>query len=336
MRAAAGWATVVMVVAVGCSGDSGPAGEPSEPVDGEPAAAGLAGVEIVDDGDPGLPVTVVDATGTEVTVASTDRIVAANGDLTEVTFALGLGDRVVARDVSATFPDEAAALPSIGYQRALTAETIAAYEPTVVLANTLAGPETVVDQMREVGLPVVVLDYEDSVDGPGDKIRAVGAVLGAEDEADVLAADVDGDLAAAQALAAEATSEPRVAALYLRGEGTQLLFGPGSGMSVLLDAAGVADVGADLGVDDAQPVDIEALLAAAPDALVVTTSGLESVGGVDGLLAMHDGALARTPAGEQRRILAYDDQYLLGFGPRSGDALAELTTDLHPELEETP
>ena len=259
-----------------------------------------------------------------------------NGDLTEAVFALGLGDHVVARDLSATSPAEAAALPSIGYQRALTSETIAALDPTVVLANTLAGPPEVIDELRAVGLPVVVLEYEDSVEGPGDKIRATGAVLGLPAEAEALAATVDREIADAIDLAAQADSEPSVAALYLRGEDTQLLFGPGSGMAMLLDSLGVTDVGAELEVDDAEPIDIEALLVAEPDAIVVTTSGLESVGGVDGLLALHDGALARTPAGEERRILAYEDQYLLGFGPRTGAVMAELARDLHPELEDTP
>jgi iron complex transport system substrate-binding protein len=328
------FAVTVVAGAAACGGGDDDAG--SEAAAAGATADGLAGLEVVDDVDPALPVTVVDSTGTEVTIASTDRIVAVNGDLTEVVFALGLGPRVVARDISATYPAEAAALPSIGYQRTLTAESIAALDPTVVLANTLAGPPEAIEQLRALGLPVVVLDYEDSVDGPGDKIRAAGAVLGVPAVAESLAAAVDSEIGAAVDLAAGATTEPRVAALYLRGEGTQLLFGPGSGMSVLLDSLGVTDVGAELGVDDAQPVDIEALLTAAPDALVVTTSGLESVGGVDGLLAMHDGALARTPAGEDRRILAYEDQYLLGFGPRTGAVLADLARDLHPELEDNP
>jgi len=328
------FAVTVVAGAAACGGGDDDAG--SEAAAAGAIADGLAGLEVVDDVDPALPVTVVDSTGTEVTIASTDRIVAVNGDLTEVVFALGLGPSVVARDISATYPAEAAALPSIGYQRTLAAESIAALDPTVVLANTLAGPPEAIEQLRALGLPVVVLDYEDSVDGPGDKIRAAGAVLGVPAVAESLAAAVDSEIGAAVDLAAGATTEPRVAALYLRGEGTQLLFGPGSGMSVLLDSLGVTDVGAELGGDDAQPVDIEALLTAAPDALVVTTSGLESVGGVDGLLALHDGALARTPAGENRRILVYEDQYLLGYGPRTGAVLAELARDLHPELEDNP
>ena len=79
--------------------------------------------------------------GGAATVNGTD--VPVDGDLAEVVFALGLGDRVVATDLSATYPPEADPLPQIGYQRALTAEPIAAFEPTLVLATDLAGPPDV-------------------------------------------------------------------------------------------------------------------------------------------------------------------------------------------------
>jgi hypothetical protein len=89
--------------------------------------------------EPSLPVTFADARGDVVTVESIERIMPLDGDLAEVVFALGLGDRVVATDLSATFPPEADALPEIGYQRSLSAEPIAAFEPTVLLATDLAG-----------------------------------------------------------------------------------------------------------------------------------------------------------------------------------------------------
>jgi iron complex transport system substrate-binding protein len=97
-----------------------------------------------------------------------------------------------------------------------------------------------------------------------------------------------------------------------------------------VEAAGGVDVSAELGLTASAPADPEALIAAAPDVLLVTTSGLESVAGVDGLLALDQGALARTLAGQQRRVVAFDDQYLLGFGPRTGALLIELVAALHP------
>jgi iron complex transport system substrate-binding protein len=68
------------------------------------------------------------------------------------------------------------------------------------------------------------------------------------------------------------------------------------------------------------------VLAAAPDVLLVPASGLESVGGVDGLLAAVP-ALAETPAGESGAVLSYDDQLMLGNGPRTGTFLATLIAD---------
>lgn len=62
------------------------------------------------------------------------------------------------------------------------------------------------------------------------------------------------------------------------------------------------------------------------------TAGLESVGGVDGLLEIP--GVAETPAGENRAVIAMDDQYLLGHGPRMGQALKELVLALHPELSQ--
>lgn len=282
-----------------------------------------------------LPVTVRDSSGAEVTVESAARVLPVNGDLVEVVYALGLGDAVVARDLSATYPPEVEQLPVVGYQRALNPEPIAALEPTVVLANTLAGPPGAIGQLRAI-TPTVVLDYADTVDGPPEKIRAVARVLGVPDRGEQLAARVAAEIAAARELASTAAGRPRVAVLYVRGPGVFLLLGAGSGAGALVEAAGGVDVAAELGVPDTAPVNSETLLAAAPEVLIVTTTGLESVGGVDGLLALESGALSRTPAGRDRRVLAYEDQYLLGFGPRTGALLAELTRDLHPDLQETP
>jgi iron complex transport system substrate-binding protein len=274
-----------------------------------------------------LPTTITDVTGRQVTVESIERIVPIDGDVAEIVFALGLGDRVVADDMSATYPPEADAKPEIGYQRALSAEPIAAFEPTVVIGTDLAGPPETLDQLRDLGVPVVIVPRAPTLDGPADKIRAVAAALGVPARGEALVQQLDADVAAARAEAAKVTDRPRVAVLYLRGDKVQLIFGKGSGSDVLVDAAGGIDVGTDLGIEDNAPITAEAMLRAAPDVIVVTTTGLESVGGLDGLLSID--AIARTPAGRDGRVLAYEDQLLLGGGPRTGQMLRQLVTDLH-------
>ncbi|MEL6894428.1 MAG: ABC transporter substrate-binding protein, partial [Actinomycetota bacterium] len=94
-----------------------------------------------------------------------------------------------------------------------------------------------------------------------------------------------------------------------------------------IDAAGGRNIADDLGVDTSEPINIEALIAAAPDVIVLPAAGLASVGGVDGLLAIP--GYAEMPAGQNRRIIAYDDQYLLGNGPRAPALLEEFVADFH-------
>lgn len=261
-------------------------------------------------------------------IESTERIIPLDGDVAEIVFALGMGDRVVATDLSATHPPEADALPQIGYQRALDAEPILAFEPTLVIGTDIAGPPETIEQLERVGVPVVIVPTPPDASGPGVKIRAIAEALGIPDEGERLADAVESQIAAATP--ADAATSPvaglRVAMLYLRGSSTQLLFGDGTSIDWLIEATGATNVADDMGIVDTADITAEALIAASPDVLLVTEDGLASVGGIDGLVAL--ASLAGTPAAAARAVLAYDAQLMLGNGPRTGDFLATLTNDL--------
>lgn len=280
--------------------------------------------------EPVLPVTVVDDTGASVTVTDVSRIIPVNGDLAEVVWALGLGDNVVATDISATYPAAADASPKIGYQRALAAETLLTHEPTIILADELAGPPEVLDQLRDSGIPVVTVDRDRTIAGPVDKVMRVAEALGVPARGAALVATMQDEIDTALARSADAVASsgrPRVLALYLRGTTVQLTFGRGSGVDVFIEAAGGTDVGTETGIVDTQELSIEAIVAAQPDIILVTTTGLESVGGIDGLLTIP--GIDQTPAAANRRVLAYEDQYLYGFGPRIGQLVSELVDAFH-------
>jgi iron complex transport system substrate-binding protein len=278
---------------------------------------------------PELPVTVANADGSSTTVTDVSRIIPLNGDLAEVVFALGLGANVVATDVSATYPAEAAALPKVGYQRTLSAEGILSFRPTVVIGNTDAGPPPVIAQLRAAGVPVVILDVEPSLRAPAQKIELVAEALGVPQRGADLAKETTASIKAATKLAKQAKKDkPRAMFLYLRGASTQMIGGQGTGVDVMVRAANATDAAA--GLTGFVPVTAEAIVAGAPDVLIVTTSGLQSVGGIDGLLKIP--GLAQTPAGATRTVLAYDDQLFLGGGPRTGAALEQFVLDLHPAL----
>jgi iron complex transport system substrate-binding protein len=104
--------------------------------------------------------------------------------------------------------------------------------------------------------------------------------------------------------------------------------GPGSGADAMIEAVGAVDVGTDIGLDKPfVPITSEGLLNAAPDVILVMTEGLESVGGIDGLLRIP--GVAQTPAGQSRRIVDVSDTDLLSFGPRVGRMITALATVLY-------
>jgi iron complex transport system substrate-binding protein len=281
---------------------------------------------------PQLPITFTDGTGAEVTVTDVSRIIPLNGDIAEVIWALGLGGNVVAADVSATYPPEAQQLPSIGYQLALNAEAILSFSPTVVIGRAgFIQPVEVVDQIQAAGVPVVLISIEDNIETPAGKVRLVAEALGIKDAGEALAGSIEQQIADAETAVANVTEKPRVLFLLFRAEqGIQMVGGSNTPLDAILPAAGAINAGADAGVDGYQPLTAEAVVAAAPDIIILQQGGYDSIGGESGLLEIP--GVAETPAGENKKFFGYDDQLLLGLGPRTGDLLEQLIHDFHPEL----
>ncbi|MFE4537738.1 hemin ABC transporter substrate-binding protein [Streptomyces scopuliridis] len=295
---------------------------------------------------PRLPVTVDSADGRKVTVASADRIVPLTGSLSEIVFTLGLGGRVVARDVTATF-EQAAKLPVVTRAHDVSAEGVLSLRPTLVLADTTTGPAEAIGQIREAGIPLVVVDPAKSLADVGTRIDAVAGALGVptagaelkertEDRIDAVRKEIpagerDGKGDTRDGTDGKGRGKPRVAFLYLRGSASvYLLGGRDSGASSLLEAAGAVDAGKESGpAKDFTAITSEALAKAAPDAILVMTKGLDSVGGVDGLVKIP--GVAETPAGMDRRVVSVDDGVLLNYGPRTDEVLRSIVKQLYAD-----
>ncbi len=284
-----------------------------------------------DEERPQLPARVQDKDGRSVVVRDVRRIVSLNGDITETIFTLGLGNNLVGVDTSALYPpSRIASIPKIGYQRQLSAEGILSLRPSLVIGTAEAGPPAVLEQLRSAGVTVALLRENDSLLAGPWKLREVGKALGVPQRGERLARQVARQIAIAGREAKSVQRHPRVAFLYLRGPRTQLIAGTKTRAHSMIVAAGGINSGAEVGIEDYKPITAEALVGSRPDVLLVLSDGLASVGGVDGLLRIPGVAL--TPAGQNRRVLAYDDLLLLGLGPRTGGILRRLVRDLHPEL----
>lgn len=280
---------------------------------------------------PVLPARVTDGRGKQVTVRDVSRIVSLNGDITETIVTLGLAKNLAGVDISATYPEKlVAGIQKIGYQRTVAAEGILSLRPSLVIGTPTAGPASTIEQLRSAGVPVLIIPEYKDLDAGARKLRAVGRALGVPKRGEKLARQVETQIAVAKREVTRAATKPKVAFLYVRGTQVQQIGGVGSGADAMIEAAGGVDVGKSIGIQGFKQLTAESLVAAQPDVLLLLSAGLQSVGGVDGLLRLP--GVAQTPAGRNRKVIAYDDLMLLGLGPRTGKALRLLIRGLHPEV----
>ena len=278
--------------------------------------------------------TFMGADGVETTLGDVSRIVSLNGDLTEIIFELGFGENVVGVDVTTTYPPEAAALndqgQTVGFAQQLAAEAVLRFEPTLVIGDQQVAPPEVLEQLRGAGIPVVILETQTTLDGVETKILEVAEILGVPDEGGELAERVMGEIDAARALAATDDSDPKIAYVYVRGPQVVFLFGAGMPTQGMIEGAGAIDAGAEAGVFGPAPLTPEALVAAAPDLIVLPEAGLAALGGIEAFLELP--GVAETPAAQNDAFLDYDEAYFFNLGPRAGQALDEFVRDLYPEI----
>lgn len=283
-----------------------------------------------------LPVTLTDAQGTEVTVTDTSRVLALDiyGTLARTVFELGLGDRLVGRDVSTQFA-EARRLPLVthnGHQ--LNAESILALDPTLILTDTSLGPWDVILQLRDSGIPVVVTDSKRSLTNVATITTQVAAALGVPAAGRKLAQRTEKRIADTRRDIAAVAPKPiskklRAVFIYARGgSGVYYLFGEGSGADSLITSLGLYDVADEIDWKGSKPLTDEGIVSAQPDLILMMSKGLESVDGVEGLLKRFP-ALAATPAGQHRRVVDMADSQILGYGPMTDQVLNALAVAVY-------
>ncbi|MEM9044229.1 MAG: ABC transporter substrate-binding protein [Pseudomonadota bacterium] len=254
------------------------------------------------------------------------RIIIAGGDLTEIAFDLGVGDRVVGVDQTSLYPPEATELPQIGYVRRLTAEGVLSLKPDLVLAADDAGPDIALEQLRASGVAVAQAPETPTPADIAEKIRFVGETLGLRSAANDMAESFSKQLKDVLSKVARLPEKPRVLFILTVRGGAPLVGGRNTSAHVIMEAAGAENVAASF--EGFKPMNQEAIISAAPDAILMMTQHAERAGGIETLAARPE--IALTPAGQNKRFVTMDGLFLLGFGPRTPDAIAELASALQP------
>ena len=253
------------------------------------------------------------------------RIVTLGGTITEIVFALGAGERVVGVDASSSFPEAANQLPKAAYHRRLSAEGVLSLRPTLIIATTEAGPPEAIQQLESAGVTVLVLPHEPTVENAIAKIERIAAALNVQARGTALIQALKEELSQVQSAIPQTAAQAKILFLYARGQGTLMVAGQDTGADTMIGLAGGTN--AIQGYSGYKPLTSEAAVAAAPDVILLMDSGLDSVGGDQGLWQLP--GLALTPAGQQGRVLSMDGLLLLGFGPRLGQAVLALNQALY-------
>lgn len=259
--------------------------------------------------------------------ADAERIVSIGGTVTEIIYALGEGDRVIAVDTTSLYPTEATAKPNIGYVRQISAEGVLSQKPDLIIAEAGAGPVDSVNILKASGLSFISIASPPDTATIPDKIRAIGDAIGAKDKAEALALDVDTKLKSV-ADKTSALKEPKKKVLFALSlaNGRVMAAGKDSSADAMIRLAGAENAVST--ISGFKPLTDEAVIAAAPDVVLVMSGGASHLT-ADQAFALP--ALASSPAGKTRSFVTMDGLYLLGLGPRAADAAADLHAMLYPE-----
>lgn len=259
--------------------------------------------------------------------ADSSRLVSIGGSLTEIIYALGEEGRLIARDSTATYPEAALALPDVGYMRQLAPEGVLSVSPSALLVIEGSGPPEALEVLSHAGVDYQTVPEGFSHEGILTKVRAVGQALGVPDKAEALAGEIDAALKAVEARVADIPERKRVL-FILSAQGGKI---QASGTDTAADGI-IALAGAVNAIDDYsgyKALTEEAIIEAAPDVILMMDRGGDHSASDADLIA--NPAIALTEAGRNHAIIRLDGAYLLGFGPRTAEAVSDLVDALYGE-----
>ncbi|CAM7901020.1 hypothetical protein KLMIMM195B_13270 [Klebsiella michiganensis] len=239
-----------------------------------------------------------------------------DGHVTEVVYALDAQRQLVAKDSTSTWPAAAQSLPDVGYILQLNAEGILSLRPTLVLASAQAQPSLVLKKVEENKVKVINVPGGYDLPAIEAKIGVIADALGKQSEGNALRQKVHQQIA-------QIPSQPvnkRVLFILSHGGMNTMVAGKQTAADGAIRAAGLQN--AMQSFDHYRSMSQEGVIASKPDLVVISADGLKGMGGEAGLWKLP--GLAQTPAGRHKQVLVIDDMALLGFGPRTPQAVLAL------------
>ena len=267
--------------------------------------------------------------GGDAAADAPQRVVSVSKQINEFMYAIGADDAIVGRDLTSVYPPAIGAKPSVGYHRALSAEGIISLRPTLFLTDGNVGPDAVLAQLREVGVPILTLAPGAGVDSAQQLLVRLGREFHRERAADSVLAEWRRGMDAVRADSARLAAGPRPRVLVVH-------FGQLVNDYLALNRGGPADrviawAGGTNAADSTggmARLTPELIARLAPDVIVATDVGFDRVGSAARFAELP--GIALTPAARAGRIYRVDESEIMYFGPRTPAAVHRLAALLHP------
>ncbi|MEM7161566.1 MAG: ABC transporter substrate-binding protein [Bacteroidota bacterium] len=249
------------------------------------------------------------------------KIVSLKGAYSELLCEFDLCDKILATDVTSLFPEQVKALPKVGHIRNVSVEGMLAFEPNCIVADPNDMKPETLEQLKAMDIDLVLVEQDYSIEGSKKLIQDMANAFEADDSnVQSLISNIDEELSKVQII----ENAPKVLFIYARGAGTLMVAGENTQLENIIELAGGQNAAS--GFEEFKPLTAESLIAFNPDVILMFESGMNSMEGWDGILALP--GVAETTAGKDKNFIAMDGAFLSNFGPRIGQAIVQLNQAL--------
>lgn len=255
----------------------------------------------------------------------TTRIVCVSKQINEFIYAIGAEQDLVAVDLSSIYPEAIKKLPNVGYHRALSAEGILSMKPTLFLHDGSVGPDAVIAQIKQVGIPILEMNPgKNSIDTAMQLMHTVGLYFKKEAAADSVIKLWKSGMQTARADTLKSMGKKKLRVMiihYGRAANVYLAVTKNSPADQIINwAGGVNAIDTTGGLS--RLTSPEKIANAAPDIILATDYGFDKFGDAEKFATMPGVAL--TPAGKNKRIYRIDEQEIIYFGPRTPSVIQKV------------
>ena len=260
---------------------------------------------------------------------SSDRIVCMAKQYTEIIYALGAEDGLVAVDLTSTYPPAATQLPSVGYHRALSIEAILAVKPTLVIHDNNIGPEAVVRQINDLKIKNKVFETQGKdIETTQALIREMGDYFQKQEQANLLCEQLGQDMEAAFANLKNYSDKPKPKVLIIhfgQAMNTYLTITQAhTGGQMVAWAGGEVPVAGPKGMIPLSP---EVVSSCDPDVILMTNFGYDRLESLEKIKELP--GVSTTTAAKNNRIYRIEEHDLVYVGPRTGKNVLALQKLIH-------